>query len=157
MAESETDLSQAEITEMFGGEAGPVEVNVDEIEVSLALQALRAQLLEAAEKTHVGVNQLSRRLRISPSAVSRFLGGEGDMKVSTVVLYARALGQRWEMFLKPDDGCLPQGNHQGKPEMLSRVMTAGPGTYGAPFTVIVGNLMGASTVPPSEIKVTTYR
>ena len=72
MATNEETRGQIrEITEMFGGEAGPVEVNVDEIEVSLALQALRAQLLEAAEKTHVGVNQLSRRLRISPSAVSR--------------------------------------------------------------------------------------
>ncbi len=156
MSESETDLSQAEIIEMFGGEAGPVEVNADEVEVSLALQALRAQLLEAAEKMHVGINQLSRRLHISPSAVSRFLGGEGDMKVSTAVLYARALGQRWGIFLTPDDGCLPQGNHQGKPEMSLSMMNPGPGTFGTPYIVSMGNFTGTSAASASEIKVTTY-
>ena len=156
MSESKTDLSQAEIIEMFGGEAGAVEVNADEVEVSLALQALRAQLLEAAEKMHVGINQLSRRLHISPSAVSRFLGGEGDMKVSTAVLYARALGQRWGIFLTPDDGCLPQGNRQGKPEMSLSMMNAGPGTYGTPYTVSVGRSTSTAVSPASKIEITTY-
>ena len=111
---SEIDMSQNEIPEIFGGEAQPIKVDAQELEVSLALQSIRVQLLEVAEKAKVGTVQLAGRLGIAPSAVSRFLGGEGDMKVSTAVLYARALGHRWELFLKPDVVCVGYGNYHGQ-------------------------------------------
>jgi transcriptional regulator with XRE-family HTH domain len=104
------ELSEAEIAAMFGGEAGPIEIDPDEMAVALALRTLRDRLMEAAKADGVGVNQLAARLHISPSAVSRLLGGEGDMRVSTAVLYARALGRAWDFVLHDDAAARSAGN-----------------------------------------------
>jgi len=98
----DSELSQAEIADMFGGEAGPVVIDADEIEVSLALRTICDQLLEAAEKAGVDVNEIARRLRVSPSTANRLLGGENDMRLSATVLYARSLGCKWDFVLTPD-------------------------------------------------------
>ena len=45
-----TDLSAAEIVEIFGGEAGLIESNADEMEVNLAVRTIREQLVEAASE-----------------------------------------------------------------------------------------------------------
>jgi hypothetical protein len=108
---SDTDPTHVELIEMFGGKAGPIETDPDELEVSLALQMVRGQLVDAAEEDKVGVTNLARRLHISPSAVSRTLGGESDMRVSTMVLYARALRRRWDFQLLEDPANLAHGNH----------------------------------------------
>jgi plasmid maintenance system antidote protein VapI len=150
------DLSKAEIAEMFGGEAGAVELDADEIEVSLALQAIRDQLLAVAEKARVGVTQLANRLHISPSAVSRLLGGESDMRVSTAVLYARALGCRWDFRLAPDDGYSLKGNNQGRAEAFVGIMNTSTMTTVSPYTVSIGPASGWSGSQAPQIRVQAY-
>jgi len=106
----EVDLPQAEIEEIFGGEVSEIEPNADEIEVGLVLRDLRAKIVECAEAQGVGVNQYARRLGVAPSAVSRFLSGEADMRVSTVVLYTRALGYSCEFVIRSDEACAANKN-----------------------------------------------
>lgn len=130
---SDTDLSHAELTAMFGGKAEAIETNPDEIEVSLALQSIRKQLLEAADNDHVGVSQLARRLHISPSAVSRALSGESDMRISTAVLYARALGRRWDVSLTVDAACQAAGNRAAGLEIIVGIQNASTATPGSVF------------------------
>jgi transcriptional regulator with XRE-family HTH domain len=151
---SDTDLSHAELTEMFGGQAGAIQTDADELEVSLALQSIRAQLIEAAEKSDVGISQLARRLHIAPSAVSRYLGGENDMKVSTAVLYARALGYRFESTLALDHSCVPHGNHQGRMEISIGVNSAGTLTSGSTHIVnVVNPASGAQARIMPQVKI----
>lgn len=114
---SDPDLTEAEATELFGGPAREVHLNGDHLMVQLALRTIRDELMNSAEHDKVGVNQWARRLGISPSSVSRFLGGEGDFHVSTAILYARALGRRWGFTLAPDRACATLGNHSGRPEI----------------------------------------
>jgi transcriptional regulator with XRE-family HTH domain len=115
----ETELSPDDVAEIFGGEVGTVETDADEIEVSLAVNTIRDHLKAAAKEDGVGINQLAHRLDISPSSVSRFLGGEGDVRVSTVVLYGRALGRKWDFSLCKDAACVVHDNHRGTPIALS--------------------------------------
>jgi hypothetical protein len=114
----ETELSPDDVAEIFGGQVGSVEIDADEQEVSLALNTIRDHLKAAAKEDGVGINQLAHRLDISPPSVSRFLGGEGDVRVSTVVLYGRALGRKWDFSLYKDSACVVQGNHRDSPIVL---------------------------------------
>lgn len=133
-----------ETAELFGGEATAIQPNHAELEVQLALRTIRDHLSTAAEHDKVGVNQLARRLGISPSSVSRLLARDGDIRVSTAVLYARALGRRWEFALTPDHNCAGCGNRSPRPEIswgipnastlttgLLVVAAIGSGTYGS--------------------------
>lgn len=119
---SDADLTEVEAAELFGAQAREVQPDEDQLMVQLALRIIRDELMAAAEHDRVGVNQWARRLGISPSSVSRFLGGEGDFHVSTAVLYARALGHRWSFTLESDQGCARRGNYSGRPEMTFEVM-----------------------------------
>lgn len=127
---ADIDLTLDEIAEMFGGEAGDITPDAEELEVTLALQSIRSQLIELAERQKVNGSRLARRLHISPAAVSRTLGGESDMKVSTAVLYARALGHRWDITLVPDGACQHTGNHSGRPEMTLGISNTSTATAG---------------------------
>lgn len=131
-----TELSPAEVIEIFGGEVGTVETNADETEVSLALNTIRDHLIAAAKEDGVGVNQLAHRLDISPSSVSRFLGGDGDVRVSTVVLYGRALGRKWDFSLHKDSACEAQGNHHGRSVTIG-IGNSATATAGATFMISV--------------------
>ncbi|OJX68066.1 MAG: hypothetical protein BGO92_05240 [Magnetospirillum sp. 64-120] len=74
-------------------------VVADDMEVASATRRIRAQLQAAAAKAGLGVRDLAKRLKVSPSAVSRHLRSEGDIRVSTAVLLAGAMGMKWEMTL----------------------------------------------------------
>ncbi len=93
------DVSPEEAAQLFGSPVEPIPPDDKEIEVALALRRLRAFLAEAAEKEGVGVNALAARLGVSPSVVSRLLRSDGDMRVSTAVLWAHALGYVWDFYL----------------------------------------------------------
>jgi hypothetical protein len=121
---SDTGMSQTEIMEVFGGEVQPVQVDSQELEVNLTLEHIRSQLVECMEKSNVGTVQLANRLHVHPSAVSRFLGGGGDMKVSTAVQYGRALGQTCAVTYTANPACAATGNyHSG-----ATISGAGGGT-----------------------------
>ncbi len=92
--------TESEMAELFGGRVEPVTPDADELAIDHALRTIRALLIETAAQQKVGNNELARRLDISPSAVSRMLRGEGDMRVSTAVLRARALGKVWDLRLR---------------------------------------------------------
>ena len=94
-----TDMPLDDIAALLGGPVEPVVPDPDELAILLAVQRIRGLLLEAAQRDGVGVNQLASRLKVSPSAVSRVLRSEGDMRVSTAVLFALALGRQWAFTL----------------------------------------------------------
>ncbi len=96
---SDLVLTTEEIGDLFQGYAEPIRVNEDELSISITLRSIRDALMSAAESDSVGVNQLAKRLDVSPSVVSRMLRSEGDMRVSTAVLCARALGRVWDLTL----------------------------------------------------------
>ena len=96
-----TEMPLDEVAAILGGPVEPLVPDPDELAVLLAVQRIRGLLLEAAQRDGVGVNQLASRLKVSPSAVSRVLRSEGDMRVSTAVLFALALGRQWVFTLSP--------------------------------------------------------
>ena len=112
---SDTKMSQAEITEIFGGEVQPIEVDPQELEVGLALEHVRSQVVECMQRYDVGTVQLADRLHVHPSSVSRFLGSGGDMKVSTAVQYGRALGQTCTITYTPNYSCTSGGSYHTVP------------------------------------------
>ncbi len=143
------DVVDSETMALFGGLASSIETNNDEREVQLALRTVRDCLLEAAERENVGVNQIAKRLGISPSSVSRFFSGEGDIRVSTAVVYARALGCLWNFSLYPNSACAVRGNHSGKPELsIYDPKIPQNGGYSTP-QVCVTNVMSLATILPS--------
>ena len=93
-------ITQQEALEMFGPPVEPIPPDEKELEVAMLLQTIRLLLSEATEEDNVGVNQLALRLGESPSVVSRMLRSEGDMRVSTAVLCAHALGRIWDIKLR---------------------------------------------------------
>ena len=132
---ADDEPTEAEIAELFGGRARDIQPNNDELETHLALRTIRDSLLVAAEEEKVGVNQLAGRLHISPSAVSRTLGGDHDMRVSTAVLYARALGRRWDFVLRDNEACAVRGNHRGA-IAISGIHNSTTTTSAPPFSIV---------------------
>ena len=65
------------------------------------LGTIRRQVLSAAREDGVSTREIARRLGVSAAAVSRQLRSDHDLRVSTVVLLARALDRRWSLTLKP--------------------------------------------------------
>jgi Helix-turn-helix len=118
MENQEHHLIDAETARLFGGQVEEIHPEDDLLEVQLALRTIRDHLLSVAERDGVGVNQLARRLDISPSSVSRFFSSDGDIRVSTAVLYARALGCYWDFELSGDAACTANRNHSGRPEIV---------------------------------------
>jgi transcriptional regulator with XRE-family HTH domain len=108
---TDNELTPEEAAEIFGGDVGTIETNADELTVGIGLATMRDCIVDAAQKDGVGVNQLARRLGISPSSVSRFLSGEGDALISTMISYGRALGREWSFMLRRDLSCRVQGNN----------------------------------------------
>ena len=120
MENQEHHLIDAETARLFGGQVVEIHPEDDLLEVQLALRTIRDHLLSVAERDGVGVNQLARRLDISPSSVSRFFSSDGDIRVSTAVLYARALGCYWDFKISGDAACTADQNHSGRPEIIHR-------------------------------------
>lgn len=96
---NETSISHEEAAELFGVAVEPVPPDEQEVEIALVLRTIRAMLVEAAQEDEVGNNQLAYRLKIFPSVVSRLLRSEGDMRVSSAVICAHALGRSWSLRL----------------------------------------------------------
>lgn len=95
----EHNLAPAQVAELFGEPVKPTPVDEDEMQVALVLRQIRSLLAEAADSEKVGVTELASRLNVSPSVVSRMLRSEGDMRVSTAVMWAQALGRVWDINL----------------------------------------------------------
>jgi transcriptional regulator with XRE-family HTH domain len=140
--------TEVEIAELFGGHARVIEPDNDELEIQIALRTIRDHLLSAAEHDKVGVNQLAGRLHISPSAVSRLLGGDSDMRVSTAVLYARALGRRWDFVLTDNETGTARGNIRGAPATVE-IITTSTMTSGATVSISTGLMPVSRLSPPS--------
>ena len=122
---ADIDMTSDEILEIFGGEVQPIESDAQELEVGLALHSIRNQLATTAAHANIGTVQLAKRAGVAPSAVSRFLSSEGDMKVSTAILYARALGHRWDFALSPDISCSELRNNDAQIRSVNTLATSG--------------------------------
>ena len=98
-----SDMALSEMGLLLGGPSLPnsVEVDPDEQAVFEAVYGARRSLVRVMEHDGVGVNALSRRLGVSPSAASKMVSSESDMKISTVVLWARALGRQVTISVAP--------------------------------------------------------
>jgi DNA-binding transcriptional ArsR family regulator len=100
MSKSLSPIVDDELVALTGGAFVPNHTTAgDDIDVASATRRIRAQLQAAAAKAGVGVRELAARLKVSPSAVSRHLRSDGDIRVSTAVLLAGALDMKWEMKL----------------------------------------------------------
>ena len=90
-----------ELSALLGtGTAAPIRDEEAE-EIARVLGTIRSQLLAAAKEQRVGTRELARRLGVSAAAVSRQLRSDRDLRVSTAVLLARALGRHWTLALEP--------------------------------------------------------
>jgi hypothetical protein len=118
---ADLDLTPEEIEDMFGGEAEEITPDPEELEIAVFLKDVRTQLCALAEHEGVTHARLAKRMHITPPAVSRTLHGEGDMKMSTAALYARALGHRCEFVLVPDRACQNVGNHGSRQEVYNLI------------------------------------
>jgi len=105
-------LTPAEAQELFGAPVEAVVPDPQELEVALVLRTIRSLLAETAEADGVGVNELARRLDVAPSAVSRMLRSEGDMRVSTAVLCALALDRTWEFRLRDNRPAISENQRE---------------------------------------------
>lgn len=107
MSNSLSPIVDDELAALTGGAFVPNHTVVaDDMEVASATRRIRAQLQAAAAKAGLGVRDLAKRLKVSPSAVSRHLRSEGDIRVSTAVLLAGAMGMKWEMTLVAKPHCI---------------------------------------------------
>jgi DNA-binding transcriptional ArsR family regulator len=97
---SQTDsLTREELDEMLGHAAGEIGLDERDLAVAVVVGRARGLLQQAMSTAGVGVRELARRLKVSPSAVSRHLRSEGDMRLSTAVMLADGLDRRWELGL----------------------------------------------------------
>jgi transcriptional regulator with XRE-family HTH domain len=101
---SSPEDDEAALLSLVGGQVTQdPQIDPSDLEVAVAVGRVRGQILAAAKKEGIGVREMARRLKISASAVSRQLRSEGDMRFSTAILFARALGRRWRFSLSPSD------------------------------------------------------
>lgn len=97
---SPDEFTPDEAAEIFGKPVDPIPPDAREMELALVLRRIRSLLIDAAADRGVGVKNLAARLDVSPSVVSRMLRSEGDMRVSTAVEWAYALGFAWDFNLR---------------------------------------------------------
>jgi DNA-binding transcriptional ArsR family regulator len=103
MSKTLSPIEDRELLAIMGAPFTPQQPIADtDFEIASATRRIRGQIRAAADKAHVGVRELAKRLGVSPAAVSRHLRSDGDIRVSTAVLFARALNMRWENALVPD-------------------------------------------------------
>lgn len=102
-------------------------------------QNMRGQLMAAMKADEVGVRDLGRALGISPSAVSRFLRSAGDLKISTAVLLAHALGRRWNVELVDRVQASVQRNF---PVVVPRGSLEEDASYQVPNAQVSGGMVG---------------
>jgi hypothetical protein len=101
---SSPEDDDAALLALVGGKVTQApQIDPSDLEVAVVVGRIRGQILAAAESEGIGVREIARRLKVSAAAVSRQLRSEGDMRVSTAVTLARALGQRWHFTLSPCD------------------------------------------------------
>jgi transcriptional regulator with XRE-family HTH domain len=104
LATSSAEDDNAALLALVGGEVTQApQIDPTDLEVAVAVGRVRGQILAAANREGIGVREIARRMKISAAAVSRQLRSEGDMRVSTAILLARALKQRWYFSLSPCD------------------------------------------------------
>ena len=115
----ETELPDEELTELLGsGNTAPIR-DAEAEEIADVLGAIRRQLLAAAREEGVSTREMARRLGVSAAAVSRQLRSNHDLRVSTVVLLARALKRGWHVDLGKATQAAPPREHARAPKPAS--------------------------------------
>ncbi len=124
-----TDLSPTEASELdemlaeFGAAVGWPDVDPDMREVAGVAAHVRGLLAEATAREGMSISDIARRLNVSKSAVSRHLRSDGDIRISTAVLLARALGRHWTIDLVPGNATAsPTANYR----IIDPVSVSGP-------------------------------
>jgi transcriptional regulator with XRE-family HTH domain len=147
--------TDAELAEIFGEKSEPIEVDQDELAVTLTLRDIRGQIIDAAREDAVGINQLARRLNVAPSSVSRALSDGGDMRVSTAVLYGRALGRSWDFRLRKDACHIAKCHDRANVRIVNQDEIERPQTTAMPVSYLVTQTRwpasGLSLVAPTAV------
>ena len=95
----------------FGVVTSVPEINEESLEAASLAAHVRGLLAEATHQDKVSVTELARRLKVTKSAVSRHLHADGDMRLSTMAMFARALGRKFIVELRFDaNSDQPKGN-----------------------------------------------
>ncbi len=92
-----------ELLDAMGGAFVPKQPIADaDFDIASASRRVRAQIQAAFVERGFTVRRLAKKLDVTPAAVSRHLRSEGDIRISTAVLFARALDMHWEIKLVPN-------------------------------------------------------
>lgn len=102
---SQTDEEAlAELRAEFGTVSGMPKIDPDGFAAALLAQQARGLLIEATHQDKITLTELARRLGVSKAAISRQMNSDGDLKVGTLAIIARALGCDVEITLRRKDG-----------------------------------------------------
>lgn len=87
------------LAEFLGGFPEDVQADAEEQSVFELLQDARWDLSQAAELQGIKGAEIAARLGISPSAVSRMVNNTGDVRASTLVLWARSVNRKIKILV----------------------------------------------------------
>ena len=90
----------AELRAEFGTVSGMPQIDPDGRAAALLAQEARGLIFEAIQDDKITLTELARRLGVSKAAVSRQMNSDGDIKVSTLAIIARALGREVEITMR---------------------------------------------------------
>lgn len=77
----------------------PLKRDYDEEYIARVVNRVRGLLAQAVHERNITLTELAQKLGVNRSLVTRFFNSEGDMKVSTLALIAKALGKEWDIRL----------------------------------------------------------
>ena len=95
--------SLAALTALLAGAGGDIERDYEEEAVQRLINHARSLLAEAVTLDGIKPSELSARLGVHRSLVTRFFRSHSDIKVSTLAVMARALGREWVFCLEKQD------------------------------------------------------
>ena len=90
----------AELRAIFGTVSGMPYIDPDGRAAARLAQDARGLLIEATHQDKITLTELARRLGVSKAAISRQMNSDGDIKVGTLAIIARALGREVEITLR---------------------------------------------------------
>lgn len=148
LSHAENGEVSSDLEDILGGKFSDLEADkVERLVVGVA-RCMRRLIADAMETDRVGVRELARKMKISPAAVSRQLRSEGDLRISTAVMLADALGRHWNISLENDHDISIEAllNHNTRTSPIPALHTSS----GNPRTRLAADAEG--TVEKSDVR-----
>lgn len=91
----------ADLINLLGGDSHvEIERDLEEEYVAETINRARGLLARALAEEKMSPAALARKMNVDRSLVTRFFKSQGDMKMSTLALFARALNRKWIIDLE---------------------------------------------------------